>query len=57
MAEIPIISEQPNQEGVYPVNWFWMPETDDGKPGYVGTPGTETLKTILAGVEIRGMEE
>lgn len=57
MAEMPLIAE-PGQEGTYPVNMFWQTELDDGKPGYMGTPGL-TLEVVVnsAGGAIRGMEE
>lgn len=57
MAEIPIIAE-PGQEGTYPVNLFWHPELDDGRPGYLGTPGLSLEVVVNAGGgAIRGMEQ
>lgn len=57
MAEMPLIAD-PGQEGTYPVNLFWQAELDDGKPGYLGTPGLTLEKVIDASLgEIRGMHD
>jgi len=52
---LPLLHELPG-EGVYPINLFWMPELDDGRPGLMGTPGLTLFRVIdSGGGEIRGM--
>lgn len=57
MAEIPLIAEQAGKEGAYPVNMYWCEELENGKSGFIGTPGLTEFKEVSSSGEIRGMHD
>ena len=55
--KIPFISAAPGPEGRYPINLYFDPEQEDGRPALVGTPGLLEYLDLSNYAEVRGLHK